>query len=58
MKKNKKRGIDWYRYDKLILKKKFLPFAKKLLKYRKNTIVQKDKAPAHAHRSQIKIFNI
>jgi hypothetical protein len=39
VRKNKKERIDWYRYGKLILKEKLLPFARRLLKYRQNTIV-------------------
>lgn len=43
-------GIDWYRYYKVILEKKLLPFAKKCKLARPNTIVQEDNAPAHAHK--------
>src|SRR5436305_13539728 len=39
-----KKGIDWYRYYKVILQGKLLPFAKECQKERPNTIVQEDNA--------------
>ncbi len=36
-------GIDWYRYNREILRKKLLPFAKSI----PNAIVQEDGAPSH-----------
>jgi len=42
------KGIDWYRYQKVILKGKLLPFAQECKKSRSGIIVQEDKAPAHA----------
>jgi hypothetical protein len=42
-------GIDWYRYQKYILKEKLLPFAKKCEKDRPGTIVQEDNASPHAY---------
>ena len=42
-------GIDWYRYGKLILQEKLLPFAKECKIERLNTIVQEDNASSHAH---------
>ena len=52
----KRGGIDWYRYQKLILIPKLIPFAKECMVDRPNTMVQEDKAPAHAHKSQNQIF--
>ena len=51
-------GISWYRYQEKILKPLLLPFAKKCLEKRLQTIVQEDKAPAHASRYQQEIFDI
>jgi hypothetical protein len=51
-------GIDWYRYQKLILIPKLLPFAKECEAIRPNTTVQEDKAPAHTHRIQQQIYNL
>jgi hypothetical protein len=44
----KKGGIDWWRYQKHILKDKLIPFTKRCKQHRPGTIVQEDKAPAHA----------
>jgi len=52
------RGIDWYRYWKVILLPKLLPFAKECEIERPNTIVQEDKAPAHNHHYQQVIYNL
>ncbi|KAL5610411.1 hypothetical protein FOBRF1_006528 [Fusarium oxysporum] len=53
-----KGGIDWYRYQTTILIPKLLPFAKECAKERPNTIVQEDKAPAHSHRIQQRVYNL
>jgi hypothetical protein len=45
-----KRGIDWWRYQQVILKLKLMPFALKCIKDRLNTFVQEDKALALASR--------
>ena len=50
-------GIDWYRYYKVILEKKLLPFAQQCKQSRPGTIVQEDNAPAHAHKHQGKVYN-
>ena len=50
-------GIDWWRYQASILIPKLLPFAQECLKERPNTIVQEDKAPAHAHQYQSTVYN-
>jgi hypothetical protein len=52
----KKGGIDWYRYQKLILIPKLIPFAKEYMVDRPDTMVQEDKAPSHAHKAQNSIF--
>ena len=51
-----KGGIDWYRYQKVILLPKLLPFAKECMKDRPGTIVQEDKAPCHTSKHQNIVF--
>jgi hypothetical protein len=51
-------GIDWYRYWRVILEKKLLPFAKRCKLARPGTIVQEDNAPAHTHHHQAIIYNL
>jgi hypothetical protein len=53
-----KGGIDWWRYQQVILKPKLIPFALECIKDRPGTIVQEDKAPAHASRCQDAVFSI
>jgi transposase len=53
---NKSGGIDWYRYWKLILTPKLIPFALECSVERPDTLVQEDNAPAHAHFHQKRIF--
>lgn len=48
--------IDWYRYQKVILKEKLLPFAQECQKMRPGIVVQEDKASSHAHFIQEKVF--
>jgi hypothetical protein len=56
---NKGNGrVNWYRYQEKILKPLLLPFAKKCLKKRLRTLVQEDKAPAHASHYQQEVFDI
>ena len=50
--RGKGKGIDWYCYQLNILEPKFLPFAKECMKDLPQTVVQEDKAPAHAHHAQ------
>jgi transposase len=50
-------GIDWFRYQKVILRDKLIPFALECLQDRPKTIVQEDKAPSHAHANQDIIFS-
>lgn len=51
-------GIDWYRYYKVILQKKLLPFAKRCKLSRPGIIVQEDNAPSHAHKHQGKVYQL
>lgn len=52
-----KGGIDWYRYQTVILIPKMLPFAKECQLDRPKTVVQEDKAPAHSHFIQQRVYN-
>ena len=54
--RNSTGGIDWYRYGKIILLGKLLPFAKECMQDRPDTVVQEDKAPAHASIHQNAIY--
>ena len=56
--RNSNGGIDWYRYGKVILLGKLLPFAKECMHDRPRTIVQEDKAPAHASIHQNMIYSL
>ncbi len=51
-----KGGIDWYRYQKEILLPKLIPFARECMIDRSDTLVQEDKASAHASKHQDVIF--
>src|SRR2546421_1851862 len=51
-------GVDWYRYGRVILMKKLIPFAKEFAKERSKTLVQEDNAPSHAHKTQEEIYSI
>jgi hypothetical protein len=53
-----KGGIDWYRYNTTILVPKLLPFAQECMVDRPDTLVQEDKAPAHAHQHQQVVFDL
>ena len=53
-----KGGINWYRYQKVILEPLLLPFAKECLHERPSTLVQEDGAPSHASRYQQEVFDI
>jgi hypothetical protein len=48
--KEGKGGINWYRYQEVILKPLLLPFAKECLVEHPGTIVQEDGAPSHSSR--------
>ena len=54
----KRGGIDQYRYWRVILKKKLLPFTKRCKLARPNTIVQEDNAPSYTHHHQVTIYNL
>lgn len=51
-------GIDWYRYQTTILLPKLIPFAKQCKAKRPRTVVQEDKAPAHAHYAQSYVYSL
>jgi transposase len=53
-----KGGIDWYRYQKVIMVPKMIPFAKQCLVNRPNTIVQEDNAPCHAAAANSTIYQL
>ena len=56
--KEGKGGINWYRYQEVILKPLLLPFAKECLKERPGTLVQEDRAPSHSSRYQQEVFDL
>ncbi|KAF1981717.1 hypothetical protein K402DRAFT_341856 [Aulographum hederae CBS 113979] len=56
--RGKGKGIDWYRYQTMVLIPKLIPFAQECQNERPETIVQEDKAPSHAHHAQQRIFDI
>jgi hypothetical protein len=58
VRKSKGGGIDWYRYQEVILKPLLLPFAKECMVDRLDTLVQEDGAGAHASHYQQEIFDI
>ena len=51
-------GINWYRYYKVILEKKLLPFAKKCKETLLGIIVQEDNASPHIHHHQVTVYNL
>ncbi|KAM5345573.1 hypothetical protein ACJ41O_005222 [Fusarium nematophilum] len=52
------KGIDWWRYQNKILIPLMIPFAKECMKSRPETVVQEDKAPAHAHHAQQRVYDL
>ena len=56
--KSSKGGIDWYRYQEVILKKKLLPFAKRHTLSYPNTIVQEDGASCHTSDYNKPVFDL
>lgn len=50
-------GIDWYRYQSIIMLPKLIPFAKECMKERPGTVVQEDKAHAHNHYVQRYVYS-
>ena len=55
--KKGKGGIDWWRYQKHIVKPLLIPSAQDCQKERPGTIAQEDKAPSHNSKYQVPIFN-
>jgi len=55
--RGKKGGIDWYRYQTKILLPKLFPFARECMVDQPGTVIQEDKAPAHAHIIQQQVFD-
>lgn len=53
--RGKGKGIDWYRYQKLVMIPKLIPFAQR---YGPQALVQEDRAPAHAHHAQSTVYSI
>jgi hypothetical protein len=51
-------GVNWYRYQEVVLKLLLLPFAKECQKDRPETVVQEDNAPSHSLRYQQEVFDI
>ncbi|OJJ51946.1 hypothetical protein ASPSYDRAFT_110367, partial [Aspergillus sydowii CBS 593.65] len=52
-----KGGVDWYRYQKEVLIPYLIPFAKRCKEARPNTRVLEDKAPAHRHHAQQRVYD-
>jgi hypothetical protein len=50
-------GINWYNYQKKVLKAKLLPFAKKCMKTRLGTIVQEDNALSNNNRYAQEVYD-
>jgi hypothetical protein len=57
VRRSKGNGVDWYRYQHEVLLLKLLPFAKKCQQAH-SVIVQEDKAPAHNHFDQHRVFSV
>lgn len=53
-----RKGVDWWRYQAVILVPLMLPFAKECIKTRPDTVVQEDKAPANAHHAQQRLYDL
>jgi hypothetical protein len=51
-------GINWYRYQKVILEALLIPFAKECQEDRPDTIIQEDGAPAHTSHYQQEVFKL
>jgi len=58
VRESKKGGIDWYRYGKVIVEGKIIPFAKTVKQRYGDAYVQEDKAPSHAHKTQKEVYNL
>ena len=51
-------GINWYRYQEVILKPLLLPFAKECLQDQPGTLVQEDRAPSYSSQYQYEVYNL
>jgi hypothetical protein len=56
--KSSKGGIDWYKYQEVILKKMLLPFAKRHMLSYSDTVVQEDGASCHASDYNRPVFDL
>jgi hypothetical protein len=50
-------GVDWYRYQQVILKGKLFPWVNELKTKGLDPIVQEDGAPAHSSKYQQEVFD-
>ena len=62
VRKAKRGGIDWWRYQNVILLSKLIPFVNECNEKRRNKrqsdmILQENKAPAHASKHQFPVFS-
>ena len=58
LKRSKGGGIDWWRYQTEILKPLLIPFAKKMMEIRPNTIVMEDSAPCHIAKKNKEVYSL
>lgn len=56
--RSRKGGIDWWRYQQVILLPKLIPFAKECQLTKPRTIVQEDKAPSYNHHIQQQVYDL
>lgn len=56
LRKANRGGIDWWRYQTVVLTPKLIPFAQFCQINRPKTIVQEDKAPSHSHHAQVRVY--
>lgn len=53
-----KGGIDWWRYQQVVLIPLLIPFAVECIVDRLDTVIQEDKAPSHDSQYQLEIFSL
>lgn len=58
VRKGTKGGVDWWRYQAKILIPRLIPFAQECQKDRSETFVQEDRAPAHKHYDQQRVYSL
>ena len=58
VREGRKGGIDWYRYQEVILKKKLIPWAQKHTLTYPGITVQEDRAPSQASTHQIPVWTL